>query len=515
MLSVELAIKIAILCDSVARSLRLCWPSDQTRRGRRLCESRPPRWPASKWCAAGYGFGQEEGLLQRCCRGSGELCFHTADSINGKCCRTDLDQSGFFGFVLPPFSFKTLGVQNASSNQTSLWMSDHIRIVSYTNALRELEQERVVQNGMFHTSKAGFVADLLPVRGLMVQYRRLYSPHAETYPQAVWEYMYYNARTDDFVAELRKRASLRYGKHVCDQFEAGSGGILSDQDVLKWIATRWIARGNPPLRSYVNFGAGDGLNDDPLHFAFNDHSFDFGLAIEGNPHLCASHLENLPVAHLVCQKVSVSDISIVVERIPNRLRTYEWKGLSMFERREYGRRSNLGMVVPEPLLDIVKVDLDSTDCDIIHSFLHRVPAKIVLAEVNDGFPPPIQMAVHEGMLHDNDTAVERQFFGGAWGCSLSYQVHLLASYGYQLVWYASPNALYVHQSVASKLGLPGPLDEVDCYAKSLINTIWPDVRTLRRWFYEVPLDIVLQEARSALAAKYSRFQGRIPFTLRV
>eukprot|EP00438_Fugacium_kawagutii_P008709 Skav236659 [mRNA] locus=scaffold3354:55101:61141:+ [translate_table: standard] len=30
------------------------------------------------------------------------------------------------------------------------------------------------------------------------------------------------------------------------------------------------------------------------------------------------------------------------------------------------------------------------------------------------------------------------------------------------------------------------LDEVDCYAKSVVMAMWPNARTMRRWFYEEP-----------------------------
>ena len=94
---------------------------------------------------------------------------------------------------------------------------------------------------------------------------------------------------------------------------------------------------------------------------------------------------------------------------------------------------------------------------------------------------------------------------------MSSQVQLMKQFDLQLVWYGAGNAIFAHRLAAHLLGLlgsaiavrrpncsaislpvrdclsaglPSPLDEVDCYAKSVLMTMWPSGRTLRRWFYE-------------------------------
>ena len=138
--------------------------------------------------------------------------------------------------------------------------------------------------------------------------------------------------------------------------------------------------------------------------------------------------------------------------------------------------------------------------------------------------------------------------------AMSSQVQLMKQFDLQLVWYGAGNAIFAHRLAAHLLGLlgsaitvrrptcsaislpvrgclsaglPSPLDEVDCYAKSVLMTMWPSGRTLRRWFYEetcscsVPdvcdlpdcqqdnLNDTFIEVRAALTKRL----GNLPFTL--
>jgi len=321
---------------------------------------------------------------------------------------------------------------------------------------------------------------------------RIYHQDAEVAGLAAVEHGRFRARELEFRERLRERSAFRYGWKSCSQPEAGDAGIFSDSIAMVWIADRWHKQGQKRISSFVNFGAGDGVGDDPLARLLQYPDYvDFGLAVEINEEFCAAHRLNLPHVKLVCKPLRIDSIPALVEELPQKLRNPAWEQMGWGKKRDAFVGDSL------PALDAVKVDLDSHDCDILEAFLLRVPAKFVATEVFDGVPPPIQFAMHESAESlKPEWASERH---SAFGCSLSHQVHLLGSLGYMLVWYSAANAVFAHRQAVPILDLPAPLDEVDCFAKSMVHASWPDGRTLRRWFQEVSVSKATMEVRDALS----------------
>lgn len=102
-----------------------------------------------------------------------------------------------------------------------------------------------------------------------------------------------------------------------------------------------------------------------------------------------------------------------------------------------------------------------------------------------------------------------------WGCSLAYQARAFGAFGYRLAWFALGNAVFAPDDVLQAVQLPGPLDEVDCYARSAVLALWPTARLLRRWFYETDVETAESELRAAVARAHRATGGRdVPFTLR-
>ncbi|CAE7438376.1 unnamed protein product [Symbiodinium pilosum] len=255
---------------------------------------------------------------------------------------------------------------------------------------------------------------------------------------------------------------------------------MADTTALPWLARRWLLRGNPQLDTFVNVGAKDGVHEDPLYtLLLNPGDVRFSLAVEMNHEFCLQHARNLPHVLLLCMKATKSTVPDIVAQLPEWLRGQKRPALDL----------------PSlPRLDVLKVDLDGADCDIAAAFLWRVLAKFVVMEVYDGVPPPLRFALHDSELLAWPPAAP-------WGCSLSYQVRLMKQFDLELVWYGAGNAIFAHRFAAQLLGLPSPLDEADCYAKSVLMTMWPSGRTLRRWFYEESLNETFVEVQASLTKR--------------
>lgn len=452
--------------------------------------------PMLEWCALLTDMEPKD-LLQRCCQPDSHSCFELADAIGGKCCRQETSPSGFYGFLLPPRSFSLNGKLHqldpcAETEAECLfsWGNFHIlgpKLEEELDALGFLGDETGPALSMKATTSP-ILMDLVRVNShdeeVPIFYHRLFHEYAEVTPQALWEYSHYTLHRNQFLASLAARPRVAKRGAVCGQPEAAQAKAMADTTALPWLALRWMERGNEPFDSFVNLGARDGLADDPLQFLLRDpRHVEFALAVEMDPEYCSRHRANLPHVVVLCLRVSQQRMPEILKEVP------DWR---LFHRREVD-----GM----PRLDVLKVDLDGADCDAARAFLTSVRAKLVVLEVFDGLPPPLRFALHE---HPELRWGELKI----WGCSLSYQVRMLKPLGYHLVWYGAGNAVYVHSTAKRRLGLPR-LDEVDCYAKSVVMAVWPNGRTLRRWFYEDPLNLTLSDARRALG---EHLQGR-PYTL--
>ncbi|CAE7464585.1 unnamed protein product [Symbiodinium microadriaticum] len=372
--------------------------------------------------------------------------FDIADAIGGKCCRQELLQMGLLSPEWRP-DLPFLG-------PTSPILVDMVRV-----------------NG--------------PRDDPPIFYHRFFHDHAEVVPQALWEYFHYISQSSSFAAAL---AARRSGGAPCEQREAALEVAMADTTALPWLAQRWVLTGNSRLDTFVNIGARDGVHEDPLHpLLSNPADVRFALAVEMDLEFCEQHARNLPHVELLCMRATKATVPDIVARLPEWLR---------------GQKRPAADLSSLPRLDVLKVDLDGADCDLAALFLWKVLAKFVVMEVCDAVPPPLRFN-----LHDDERLVWPP--KAPWGCSLSYQVQLMKQFDLQLVWYGAGNAIFAHRLAAHLLGLPSPLDEVDCYAKSVLMTMWPSGRTLRRWFYEDNLNDTFIEVRAALTKRL----GNLPFTL--
>ncbi|CAE7422765.1 unnamed protein product [Symbiodinium natans] len=438
------------------------------------------------WCARGTG-ETEQALLQRCCRLGSENCFEIADAVGGKCCRQDIDV-GFYGFLLPPRSFSLNGVPHeldSCSVGLCLFSLKNFRTLSDdpAEATSELLQLGLLSREWrpdlpFLGPTSPILMDMVRVNGLSgdppIFYHRLFHDHAEVVTQALWEYSHWMGHSAAFTAAL---AARRGRGAPCEQREAALQAAMADTTALPWLARRWALQGNAQLDTFVNIGAREGVHEDPLYpLLQNPADVRFSLAVEMKPEFCEEHARNLPHVPLLCMRATKASVSEIVARLPDWLR---------------GQKRPSADLLSLPRLDVLKVDVDGADCDIVASFLWRVLAKFVVLEVCDAVPPPLRFALHDSE-HLSWPPV------APWGCSLSYQVQLMKQFGLELVWYGAGNAIFAHRLAAQLLGLPSPLDEVDCYSKSVLMTMWPSGRKLRRWFYEESLNETLREIQSAL-----------------
>lgn len=122
-------------------------------------------------------------------------------------------------------------------------------------------------------------------------------------------------------------------------------------------------------------------------------------------------------------------------------------------------------------VDVVKVDIDSFDCDVLRALLGGLEAAVLVLEVQPAAPPPIRFA---RLFHPEDPLTH-----GWVGCSVSYQAELLRP-AYQLILNSEDSAVFVRSSLLPVLeALPAgsifywtrfkprlPADEWDCFRRT-------------------------------------------------
>jgi len=271
-------------------------------------------------------------------------------------------------------------------------------------------------------------------------------------------------------------------------------------------ASHWIEQlktaGVAIRGSYINLGAADGVNDDPLHaFAIQDVQVSRGpaLAVEAQEALCARHREALPWVTLVCEKASTRNLGALVQ--------------SVFPAQS-----------AREAVDVLKVDVDSFEGPLIEEAIQRqgLRPKLLLVEINAGIPPPLQYALldspqlerfgTEAALAIGDDApmeVNAPFAG----VSISYLVRRLAPY-YVLLELGSPDAVFLRADLLPALGRKAPLDEFQAFARGWVDVHGFSRHQLRRWLFELDEVEALGEFHAHLAGwMLSHLGAVLPFTL--
>ncbi len=155
-------------------------------------------------------------------------------------------------------------------------------------------------------------------------------------------------------------------------------------------------------------------------------------------------------------------------------------------------------------VDVLKMDIDSWDCEILPIVLQDPESmpKLVLVEYNTKFPPPIKMNLA--------TRPQTRFRSCAryhiYECSLQYMNdNVMAPSGYVLAQIDWQNALYVHKNFSSSLGVPTEgVDVIAAYHRGYAN------RTNRTrnlpWNHDIDHLLVPEKASVAMnqAVRYVR-----------
>ncbi|CAE7615643.1 unnamed protein product, partial [Symbiodinium pilosum] len=186
--------------------------------------------PMVEWCSQLLSL-ETSRLLEECCYQDsvGSACkFEITELIDSKCCRTDTETSGFYGFLLPLRSFSVNGVVNsvdpcASSEfgRRCLFGYDTFQVLG-DNALEEMEEM-----GLVGTEQGRMVSISLPTSPPLMHparvnddaeqdpvfYHRLFHTYAEATPQGLWELNHYLENRPRFRA-------LRRAGRSCVQPEA-------------------------------------------------------------------------------------------------------------------------------------------------------------------------------------------------------------------------------------------------------------------------------------------------------
>lgn len=208
-------------------------------------------------------------------------------------------------------------------------------------------------------------------------------------------------------------------------------GNPSDYPSLAAIVQRLIDMGgvfSSDSPTAVNLGARDGIgtmgNTDPTWPLFSEMGFG-GIAVEASTAFQMELKRNF--AGLKAKPIMAT--------------ITQWNAVSII------RNAGLERV------DVLKIDIDSWDCEVLPRVLREADfgIKVVLVKYNVKFPPPIKMNLA--------TCPQSAFRSCAryhvYECSLQYMNDdVMVPAGYALAQVDWQNALYVHRSIASNLGIP-------------------------------------------------------------
>ena len=166
----------------------------------------------------------------------------------------------------------------------------------------------------------------------------------------------------------------------------------------------------------LNIGANDGktLGPDPTYQVFHWLQFS-GVCVEPDPVAFSKLRRNIP--HERVKKVNA--------------------GMTPGQVPEFCEKYN----VPQ-FPDIIKIDIDSFDCDLLEAFVRARQFKLIHTEINYEIPVPLMFA---RKWSPQIRFCMRPF--AFYSCSFSYQVHMLSKYGYTLLQLWGFDATFIHESV--------------------------------------------------------------------
>ncbi|CAD7941910.1 unnamed protein product [Amoebophrya sp. A120] len=206
------------------------------------------------------------------------------------------------------------------------------------------------------------------------------------------------------------------------QLEASSA--LAIEYVLVVLNTIMLQKTKRQFDSFINMGANDGWHEDPFPSLFFDRQQEIrlALAVEANPRDCQRHKRNWPRIPVLCSSVTPENVG---QRVLSAILAAEGyygprKNDTTLSQEKVAARRTLRKSRGLPVVDIVKIDIDSFDCDVLQALLQTVlqqrPApgnmytetnmgshprvlkelpplpSLILTEVYDGVPPPFRFS---------------------------------------------------------------------------------------------------------------------------
>eukprot|EP00929_Paragymnodinium_shiwhaense_P122774 TRINITY_DN95837_c0_g1_i1.p1 TRINITY_DN95837_c0_g1~~TRINITY_DN95837_c0_g1_i1.p1 ORF type:complete len:488 (-),score=27.75 TRINITY_DN95837_c0_g1_i1:18-1448(-) len=231
--------------------------------------------------------------------------------------------------------------------------------------------------------------------------------------------------------------------------------IRDDTDVAKFFLR--LRRKKIPLAGWVvNLGAGPPFSD----YTYSMRNFTNMVALEpqGPPNGPSKEMiaKLRPNIRYVTRSATLSNLGDLLE--------------------EGGLRCK-GKDAPVPI-DVLKIDIDSCDCQLLQGMLRLVRPKFITLEINWGFPPPFkfQRMCHSDLWKQTERAVRfgRGLSGIPFGCSLAAAVSSLRAHRYVflgLLYHeeggvggqADFDAAFLDEGIAAQMGIQGSVDEVECY----------------------------------------------------
>jgi len=174
----------------------------------------------------------------------------------------------------------------------------------------------------------------------------------------------------------------------------------------------------------LNIGARDGVAADPLYPLFQTFPETEAVLVELQHEWFAKLKKNyarFPKAHLVNKGIDLRNFNQVL--------------------RKPGRRH-----ISSQSMDILKFDIDSCECHFLELMLAKddgyFRAKVIQVELNHVLPPPLSFKDMCPRNNPGRSKGQRD----VWGCSMQAAYDLVKPYGYLLLQYDWPDAVFVHES---------------------------------------------------------------------
>ena len=204
----------------------------------------------------------------------------------------------------------------------------------------------------------------------------------------------------------------------------------------------------------LNIGAANGVDDDPVYPLMKERGGTSmgGVFIEyegaGYAALAKTYAQ-FPYAQLINEGMNFNNLLTLPKGVNG---TALAGGVAPTNNRAGPQRG--GGPYPNPAagrtLDIFKFDIDGCECHYLEEMMAKEPffhAKLIEVETNHHIPPPIH---YRDMCLNGENGRDGKGWD-VWGCSAQAAYDILAPYGYEMLQYAWPDALFIKKEFAPAL----------------------------------------------------------------